>query len=195
MNPKLFSYMQKRIVFLLFICNILLPIMNSCTNSVNVSQGLGISIRQISGLEHDVFITNESQNSLSIVEPLKYLTTSSLYFVLEDTSGAQMIFSNRGSSEAADRTRSPMLKLIELQPGQSLLVHIDFGDGTWLWPGTFSLEYPVQLKACYTFPKSSSGTIWSGWVSSKSIPWRMPMNHYATGVIQLYDDESWLDID
>ena len=135
------------------------------------SDKLRISLSQLSEMEFEVRITNISQDIIPIAEPLYKLTSSSLYFILEDSSGAQMIFINRDNHH----------------PGKSFVTNVNLDSRSWLWPATFSIDPVLKLRVCYNYPRTKSGYWWSGRVVSTPIEWFLPMEIYDSHIMHLYE--------
>lgn len=156
------------------------------------SDGLRISLTQLSEMEFEVKITNSSQIVIPIVEPLYGLATSSLYFILEDSSGAQMVFINKDNIPVPQRERTrglqnALIKTVILRPGKSYETKVNLDSEYWHWPTTFSLDSILKIRVCYNYPKTKSGYWWSGRISSSPIKWDLPMEFYTAHIMHLYD--------
>ena len=155
------------------------------------SDKLRISLSQLSEMEFEVRITNISQDIIPIAEPLYKLTSSSLYFILEDSSGAQMIFINRDnhpdSPQRQGRGIKNLLRTVILHPGKSFVTNVNLDSRSWLWPATFSIDPVLKLRVCYNYPRTKSGYWWSGRVVSTPIEWFLPMEIYDSHIMHLYE--------
>lgn len=155
------------------------------------SDSLRISLSQQSETGFKVEITNTSQDVIPIAEPLYGLATSSLYFILEDSSGAQMIFVNKDVTPVPPRefTRGMQscLKTVTLHPGKSFITEVDLDSGDWFWPATLSIDSILKIRVCYNYPRTESGYWWSGRIVSSPIEWDLPMELYAAHIMHLYE--------
>lgn len=177
-----------------FIVAFILPFIAifSHAKTSDFTDGLSISLTQLSEMEFEVKITSSSQNVIPIVDPLYGLATSSLYFILEDSSGAEMVFINKDNTPVPQRERtrglqSTLIKTVVLLPGKSYEAKVNLASEYWHWPATFSLDSILKIRVCYNYPKTKSGYWWSGRISSSSIKWDLPIEFYEAHVMHLYD--------
>ena len=185
----------KSLSFILALFLLALFMMPSRAQTPGGANRISLSLTHLSDFEFEVKIANISKEPVHVVRPLSYFAASSLYFILEDSSGAQMLFTYKDNAPASleTRTRNGIFDTITIQPGKAFVTKVNLHYESWWWPRSFSLDYPLKIRACYNFPRTTSGYLWSGRIVSSLILWNLPREHYKAELLHLYDsfDDSW----